>query len=83
MKMTVLWDDALYSLTETDQRFRGAYCLRHLDDGGSKDFWKSVNFYETTQRNIPEDSHLQIAYKIDCVTKDLGAKDIKYIYSAI
>jgi hypothetical protein len=29
MKMAVLWDAALYSLVETDGRFRSAYCLRH------------------------------------------------------
>jgi hypothetical protein len=27
LKMTVFWDVALCGLVETDQRFRGAYCL--------------------------------------------------------
>jgi hypothetical protein len=28
------------------------------DDGGSKHYKTLVNFYQTTRRNIPEDSHL-------------------------
>jgi hypothetical protein len=28
------------------------------DDEGSKHLWTSVNFYQTTRRYIPEDSHL-------------------------
>jgi hypothetical protein len=30
--MTVFWDDAPFSLVEINRRFRGAYCLHHLDD---------------------------------------------------
>jgi hypothetical protein len=40
------------SLVETGRRFRDAYCLHHQGDE------TSVNFYETTQRKIPEDGHL-------------------------
>jgi hypothetical protein len=29
MKMAVFWDDAPYSLVDTDQHFRAAYCLHH------------------------------------------------------
>jgi hypothetical protein len=43
MKIAVLWDVALCSLIEIDRHFRGAH---------------SVSFYQTTQHNIPEDSHL-------------------------
>jgi hypothetical protein len=32
MKMTVFWNVALYSLVETDGRFRSAYCLHHQGD---------------------------------------------------
>jgi hypothetical protein len=47
---------------EIDRRCRDAYCLYHQrdrrpDDGGSKHLWDVVSFYETTRRNIPEDSH--------------------------
>jgi hypothetical protein len=31
MKMTVLWDVASCSLVETDQCFKGSYCLYHQD----------------------------------------------------
>jgi hypothetical protein len=37
--------------------FRGACCLNNQ---GSKHLWKSANFYQTTRRNILEDSHLHI-----------------------
>jgi hypothetical protein len=53
------------------RRFRGAYYLHHQgDDGGSKYLSNAlmleaastsetlVNFYQTTRRNNPEDSHL-------------------------
>jgi hypothetical protein len=30
--MTIFWDDAPCSLVETDQSFRGAYCLYHQGD---------------------------------------------------
>jgi hypothetical protein len=30
--MTVFWDVASRNLVEIDQRFRGAYCLRHQGD---------------------------------------------------
>jgi hypothetical protein len=46
--MAVFWDVAPCSMMEIDRRFRGAYCLHHLDDES----------YQTGRRNIPEDSHL-------------------------
>jgi hypothetical protein len=46
--MAVLWDVLLCRLVEIDWRFRGAYCLHHH---GPDD-------YETTRRNVLEDSHL-------------------------
>jgi hypothetical protein len=56
MKMTVFWDIAPYILIEIDRRFRGAFCLMMEAVNTSE---KSVNFYETTRRTIPEDGHLQ------------------------
>jgi hypothetical protein len=54
MTMAVVWDVAPCSLVEVDRRFRDDYCLRHQGDK------TSVNFYETTGRNIPEDNDLHI-----------------------
>jgi hypothetical protein len=56
IKMTICWDVSPCSLVEIDRRFRGPYCLHHQEVVSS--FEMSVNFYETTRRNIPEDSHL-------------------------
>jgi hypothetical protein len=53
--MTVFWDVAPCSLVEVYRSFRGVCC--RPDDGGSKHL-TSVTFYQTTRRNIPEDSHL-------------------------
>jgi hypothetical protein len=53
MKMTVFWDVAPCSPVEVYRRLGGACCLRHQGDD-------SVNFYQTTRRNILEDSHLII-----------------------
>jgi hypothetical protein len=48
------------SLVEIVLGFRGANCLHHQgDDGGISTSETSVNFYETTRRNIQEDSHLR------------------------
>jgi hypothetical protein len=33
MRTAVFWDVAPCSLVDTDQRFRGAYCLHHQGDG--------------------------------------------------
>jgi hypothetical protein len=58
-KKAIFWDVAPCSLTEIDKHFRGAYCLHHQgthhpDNGGNKCQW--VNFYETTEHSIPENS---------------------------
>jgi hypothetical protein len=42
VKMTVFWDAVSFCLIDTDQHFRGTYCLHQgnrPDDGGSKNFW--------------------------------------------
>jgi hypothetical protein len=61
---TVFWDVALCSLVKYFRRFRGACCLHHQ---GNKSLMEaastcetSVNFYQTTPRNNPEDSHLKV-----------------------
>jgi hypothetical protein len=59
LKMTDFWVVAPCSLVEVYRRFTGACCLRYQgpDDEGST-YETSVNFYQTTRRNNPEDSHL-------------------------
>jgi hypothetical protein len=63
-EMTVFWVVAPCSLVEVYQRFRGLSCLHHQGDK-----WRMmmeaarisetlVNFYQTTRRYNPEDSHL-------------------------
>jgi hypothetical protein len=56
MKMAVFWVVVPRSLVEVYRRFRGACCFHHQGDVTSK---TSVNFYQTTRRNNPENSHLQ------------------------
>jgi hypothetical protein len=72
MKTIAFWDVAPCSLEQIDIRFRGAYCLHHqgalttnntiirsLMMEAIRTSETSVNFCETTRRNIPEDSHIQ------------------------
>jgi hypothetical protein len=54
MKMAVSWDVAPCGLVDTDQRFRGL--LMMTDAVSSSE--TSVNIYQTTRCDIPEDSHL-------------------------
>jgi hypothetical protein len=56
LKMTVFWNISCY-LVDPARRFRGVYCLHHQADESSE---TSVNIYQTTRRNIPEDSHLHL-----------------------
>jgi hypothetical protein len=61
--MAVFWDVAPCSLVEVYRRFRGAYCL-HLQVvitlmmEAASTFETSINFYQTTRCNIPEDGNL-------------------------
>jgi hypothetical protein len=53
-----LLDVELFIFVEIDRWFTGAYCLYHQgDDGGNKTLEMSANLYETSQRNLLEDSH--------------------------
>jgi hypothetical protein len=62
----VVWDVAPCRLVEVDRR--DACCLHHQGDDGlviialmmdaANTSETSVNFYQTTRRNIPEDCHL-------------------------
>jgi hypothetical protein len=57
MKMTIFWDVAPCSVVETDRRFRGAIAFVMEIVSISE---TSLNFYQTTWRNIPEDSNFHI-----------------------
>jgi hypothetical protein len=58
MQMTVFWDVEPCSLVQVYRRFRGACCLHHQGDEAASTPEMAVNFYRTTWRNIPGDSHL-------------------------
>jgi hypothetical protein len=66
MKMTVFWDIVPCSLVETDRRFGvltasiiSVMSLIVLMMAAVSTSEKSVNFYKTARRSIPEDTHLQ------------------------
>jgi hypothetical protein len=79
MKMSVFWDDALRSLVETEQRFRGAYCLHHPwwwvihrpDDGGSKLLWNVGQYLPeyTAQHPTRKTSSMFVSMNITCEGK--------------
>jgi hypothetical protein len=56
MNMTTFWDIAPCSLVEVDRRFRGAITLMEAVCTSET----SINFYETTRRNILEGCHLYV-----------------------
>jgi hypothetical protein len=55
MKMTVFWHIAQCSVVEIDRRFRAIPLVMEEVHNSET----SADFYETTRRNIPEDSRLQ------------------------
>jgi hypothetical protein len=54
--MAVVWDVAPCSLLEIDRRFRGDVVIIALIMEVVNTSETSVNIYQTTRRNIPEDS---------------------------
>jgi hypothetical protein len=58
IKMTVFWDVAPCSLAEVYSLFRGVFDEIALMMEAVRTSETSANFYQTTRRNIPEDSHL-------------------------
>jgi hypothetical protein len=56
--MAVFWVVAPCSLVEVYQRFRGHFHLIALMMEGARSSETLVNFYRTTRRHNPEDSHL-------------------------
>jgi hypothetical protein len=67
--MAVFWVVAPYSLV-VYPRFRVAFCLHHQGDESlimmeaASTSETSVIFYQTTRRNSPEDSNLQMYLQI-------------------
>jgi hypothetical protein len=69
--MAVFWVVALCSLVRVYRSFRGACCLDHHGNDRciialmmevASTSKTSVNFYQTTRCNNPEDSHLHTRY---------------------
>jgi hypothetical protein len=59
-KISVFWVVAPCSLVEVYQRFKGSCCLHHQGDEGAASTSETlVNFFQTTRRYNPEDSHLR------------------------
>jgi hypothetical protein len=54
--MIVFWDVVPCSLAEVNRRFRGAVIALMMKAASTSEM--SANFYQTTRRNILEDSHL-------------------------
>jgi hypothetical protein len=61
MKMAVFWVVAPCSLVEVYRRFRVIALMMQAVSTSET----SVNFYQTTQRYNPEDSHLQFLWFSD------------------
>jgi hypothetical protein len=72
VNMTVFWIIAPCSLVEVYDvaKLLAVSIIRAMrpDDGGASTSATSVNFYQTTGRNIPEDSHLLRKSKIKQLT---------------
>jgi hypothetical protein len=67
MKMAVFWVVMPCSLVEVYRRFRGTCCLHRQGNKiialmmeAANISETSVNFYQNTRHNNPEDSHLRI-----------------------
>jgi hypothetical protein len=58
----VFWVIAPCRLVEVYQRLRGAFCLHHQGEAASS-YKTSINFYQTTRSNNPEDSHLHTRHR--------------------
>jgi hypothetical protein len=65
MNTAVIWHVTPFSLVNIEQSFREAYCLHHKGDvmalmiEAVTASGTLFSIYQTTRRNIPEDSHLQ------------------------
>jgi hypothetical protein len=73
-KMIVFWDvDCVVS-----QKLTGTYCLQALMKEAVSTSEMSINFYETTRRNIPEDSHLHDKLRYELHAQWAEREKIKY-----
>jgi hypothetical protein len=79
------------SMLEVYQRFRGICCLHHhcLMTEAANTSETLVNFYQTTQRYNPEDSHLHTRRRenlksyINCCFRNSPYAEISYFYHAL
>jgi hypothetical protein len=58
--MAGFWDVVPCSLVDINQHFIGAYCLHHDVISSSE---TSVNTYQTTWHNTPQDSHIHTHHR--------------------
>jgi hypothetical protein len=67
MKRETFWDIGPCGLVEVDRRFRGAYWMVVLHACET-----SVNFYETTRRNVTEGCHPRTRRRQNLESQSLG-----------
>jgi hypothetical protein len=65
MKMAFFWDAAPCSLVKVHQRFRGVAVSTIALIQATSTSETFVNFYQTTRRNIPENSYVPIYRRED------------------
>lgn len=58
LKMAIFWPDAQCCVVEVYRRLRDDCCFHHQGDKAAISSEMSVNFYQTTLRIRPDDSHL-------------------------
>jgi hypothetical protein len=79
LKMAVFWVIAPCSLVKAYRRFRYAYIIALIMEAVSTSKM-SVNFYQTTRRNKPEDSQLHTRRRENLKSDYLYVRLIFYIY---
>jgi hypothetical protein len=80
-KMAVFWVVPPYSLVEVYQRFRGLLCLHHQGDGrAARTSETLVNFYQTTRRFNPEDSHLCLAVVLHSINSQATVTNAAHFF---
>jgi hypothetical protein len=91
--MAVFWVVAPCSLIEVYQHFRGPCCLHHQAIAPMMEAARTsetfVNFYQTTRRYIPEDSHFQSSNSLQdanqnaVCTKPLSCSVMKIVLTLV
>jgi hypothetical protein len=72
LKMAAFWVVLPCSLVEVYRRFRDACCIALMMEAKSTSE-TSVNFYQITRRNNPEDSHLHIRRRENLISQTVSS----------